>query len=68
MKFKGFHIAVGEAGSRPARGAWVEMKVVRMQTLLTPSRAPQGARGLKLFNAREWQAVNAVAPRKGRVG
>ena len=36
-------------GSRPARGAWIEIKVVRMQTLLTPSRAPHGARGLKLL-------------------
>lgn len=28
--------------SRPARGAWVEIKVVRMQTLLTPVAPRKG--------------------------
>ena len=36
--------------SRPARGAWVEMK--SFPTILTPRgrRAPQGARGLKYID------------------
>ena len=32
---------------------------------MVSSRAPQGARGLKFFNAREWQAVNASRPARG---
>ena len=31
--------------SRPARGAWVEIKVVRMQTLLTPVAPRKGRVG-----------------------
>ena len=32
------------------------------------SRAPQGARGLKSLSHYKTEAVNYVAPRKGRVG
>ena len=39
------------APSRPARGAWVEIKTGWQGLPLRPRRAPQGARGLKFFLA-----------------
>ena len=35
--------------SRPARGAWIEIQIVLADSLIASSRAPHGARGLKLF-------------------
>ena len=54
--------------SRPARGAWVEMSVDDALVLPTPSRAPQGARGLKCRVGGCLDTFAGVAPRKGRVG
>ena len=53
--------------SRPARGAWVEIR--RAHLLRSKSgRAPQGARGLK-SDMDDWTDEQyLVAPRKGRVG
>ena len=34
--------------SRPARGAWVEIEKITVAVKIEVSRAPQGARGLKL--------------------
>ena len=39
----------GFGSSRPARGAWVEMNTAHQREVKDLSRAPQGARGLKLF-------------------
>ena len=64
------NVEVGEAlwcRSRPARGAWVEIFEVARVLKVTKRRAPQGARGLKLFDIRKF-AMLRVAPRKGRVG
>ena len=33
--------------SRPARGAWIEMVLMRQTSRIIQRRAPQGARGLK---------------------
>ena len=37
-------------GSRPARGAWVEILTAHKKAIEDQGRAPQGARGLKWFN------------------
>ena len=53
--------------SRPARGAWIEMREEVVEKWNKISRAPQGARGLKYFGELAFQLGVIVAPRKGRV-
>ena len=53
--------------SRPARGAWIETKVVDGIEIQIQSRAPRGARGLKLAGTYPSGATVQVAPRAGRV-
>ena len=43
--------------SRPARGAWVEIRRFWVARQNAPSRAPQGARGLK-FDARQGKIIH----------
>ena len=47
MKFFGLMQINFHQVSRPARGAWVEIKALTCFTDLGMGRAPQGARGLK---------------------
>ena len=45
LKFDVMGTSDTKTRSRPARGAWVEIKVVRMQTLLTPVAPRKGRVG-----------------------
>ena len=54
-------------GSRPARGAWVEIFAALKVSVNSFRRAPHGARGLKFLIAAVTRCLE-VAPRKGRVG
>ena len=48
LKYKIFMAPVTDgAGSRPARGAWVEISGAPIEERMVDRRAPQGARGLK---------------------
>ena len=53
--------------SRPIRGAWIEIRsrIIRMSMLI--SRAPYGARGLKLRGDGYVLEQGYVAPHTGRV-
>ena len=68
MKFFGLMQINFHQVSRPARGAWVEIKALTCFTDLGMGRAPQGARGLKLCGQADRTGSRGVAPRKGRVG
>ena len=49
MKYRYLHPRLCTTWSRPARGAWVEIKSSWLGTPSNSSRAPQGARGLKFL-------------------
>ena len=59
---------IDDAESRPARGAWVEIRKIKRKDVTRIGRAPQGARGLKSQDLTELHQRLIVAPRKGRVG
>ena len=53
--------------SRPARGAWVEIYIIRYEMELKLSRPARGAWVEMIKNVSPNQSI-IVAPRKGRVG
>ena len=53
--------------SRPAWGAWIEIKYRRPKATSLLGRAPHGARGLKLRQQYASEVQTDVAPRMGRV-
>ena len=53
--------------SRPVWGAWIEIEYVPCAAGVFVSRAPYGARGLKLRDPIAQVLVRSVAPRMGRV-
>ena len=53
--------------SRPAWGAWIEILLSATLNSQSLSRAPHGARGLKLLCYQQWRRRLSVAPRMGRV-
>ena len=55
------------AGSRPARGGWIEMILMMMAHLKKPGPAPHGAGGLKCISFRIAPILTMVPPRTGRV-
>ena len=55
------------AQSRPARGAWIETGLRLAENQRLQSRAPRGARGLKLMLILRERGPDHVAPRAGRV-
>ena len=48
MKLLCLRGSMGSNLSRPARGAWIETGIYGVMGLFSASRAPHGARGLKL--------------------
>ena len=52
-------------GSRPARGAWVEICFL-VFCVISSSRAPQGARGLKFWSTTGGTATTGRAPQGAR--
>ena len=55
------------AGSRPTRGAWIEIPYLQKSFSVGQCRAPQGARGLKSGDYSGIEEPHQVAPHKGRV-
>ena len=53
--------------SRPARGAWVEIKMQRKYHLTIMSRPARGA-WVEIVSIHTEEQKMSVAPRKGRVG
>ena len=51
--------------SRPARGAWIEIPILRTSAFLSSGRAPQGARGLKSFFVEEVLPGDTSRPVRG---
>ena len=51
--------------SRPARGAWVEMRQLALVVVISSSRAPQGARGLKYRISRAIPPYQRSRPARG---
>ena len=68
LKSMGEWLAALTWRSRPARGAWVEIRLPDVKLGDWLCRAPQGARGLKLTVILSLCLAKQVAPRKGRVG
>jgi len=54
------------AGSRPARGAWIETTAFSQDSWFRRCRAPRGARGLKRDQVKDLAASNGRAPRGAR--
>ncbi len=52
-------------GSRPARGAWIEMIIANGRRRPKRGRAPQGARGLKLTSGKETKKKDPSRPARG---
>ena len=52
--------------SRPARGAWVEIRRFWAAQRIAPSRAPQGARGLKYYHRHRSAVWRRRAPQGAR--
>ena len=53
--------------SRPVWGAWIEISCTATPSPNDYSRAPYGARGLKLIDKHDAPMDDVVAPRMGRV-
>ena len=51
--------------SRPARGAWIEIRDITLKHLSSSGRAPQGARGLKFEAVFLQNIVNQSRPARG---
>ena len=51
--------------SRPTRGAWIEIRIKDKQTELDRSRAPHGARGLKLVGSVVGETDRGSRPTRG---
>jgi len=50
LKLENVNAILGNTGSRPARGAWIETAIAADTLAALDGRAPRGARGLKLGN------------------
>ena len=59
--------AVGEVGSLPSRGAWIEMYPWRWTWSSWWRRSPHGERGLKSEQVRDYFKLQRVAPLTGSV-
>ena len=53
-------------GSRPSRGAWIEIYLLRLLAFCLYRRAPRGARGLKYKNIYGYLSRTGRAPRGAR--
>ena len=51
--------------SRPAWGAWIEMNLKSFPMILTPRRAPHGARGLKYIGKHRIYTSSQSRPARG---
>ena len=67
MKYAVRRKAVEKLRSRPARGAWVEIHLLRRCLPHLTSRPARGA-WVEMLKRYAIRAISVVAPRKGRVG
>ena len=68
LKFDAQALLLHADGSRPARGAWVEItRIMRSEQVAEMSRPARGA-WVEIGAGRRYALRRGVAPRKGRVG
>ena len=66
MKFPATQAVLADTLSRPARGAWVEIRLMNSSIFSTIRRAPQGARGLKSARTYRDTEIFGRAPQGAR--